>query len=227
LSHGRVIAEGGEPRLIVGTSMDITARKEAEEARALLLGELNHRVKNDFQIVSGLLELQARRSDDPNVRAELEKAQRRVAGIARAHQNLYAEDGRAVVDMDRYLGDICVRLDEGMFEGGEVTLRWRIEPARLSRERAVAVGLIVNELVTNALKHAFPEGRAGQVDVVFETVGEDLRLIISDNGPGLPADYGESKGLGHNLILAFAKQAGGRLEIGPGPGTQFILRMPP
>jgi PAS domain S-box-containing protein len=226
LAHGRVLAEGGKPWLVVGTSLDITARKQQEEAKALLLGELNHRVKNDFQIVSGLLELQARRSDDPAVRAELEKAQRRVAGIAHAHQNLYADDGRAVVDMDVYLGDICARLSEGMFQDREVAMTWRIEPARLTRERAVAVGLIVNELVTNAVKHAFPDGRSGRVEVVLERSGEKLSLTIADDGPGLPANHGESKGLGHNLIQAFAKQAGGRLELGQGPGTRFILQMP-
>jgi PAS domain S-box-containing protein len=227
LAHGRVVAEAGEPRLVTGTSLDITARKEAEEGRALLLSELNHRVKNDFQIVSGLLEMQARRAEDPAVRAELDKAQRRVAGIARAHSNLYADDGRAVVDMDAYLGGICADLAEGLFPDEGTVMEWRIAPKRLSRDRAVAVGLIVNELVTNSVKHAFSGGRPGRVEVVFEAAGEHLVLTVADDGPGLPAGYARAKGLGRSLIQAFAGQAGGRLERHDGPGARFTLRLEP
>ena len=83
----------------------------------------------------------------------------------------------------------------------------------------MAVGLIVNELVTNAVKHAFPDGRSGQVEVIFERGEEGMVLTIADDGPGLPPGRGDSKGLGHSLIKAFAKQAGGELELGQGPGT--------
>jgi PAS domain S-box-containing protein len=226
LAHGRVVAEGGAPKLVIGTSLDITDRKETEEARALLLGELNHRVKNDFQIVSGLLELQARRSEDPAVRGELEKAQRRIAGIARAHQNLYAEDAREEVDVEVYLGDICRHLAEGLFQDANAALEWRIAACSISRERAVAIGLIVNELITNSLKHAFADGRAGRVEVVFEAHPDAMRLTVGDDGPGLPATYSQSRGLGRSLIQAFARQAGGRLERLDGPGARFLLTVP-
>jgi two-component sensor histidine kinase len=91
----------------------------------------------------------------------------------------------------------------------------------------VAIGLIVNELVTNAVKHAFAGERAGMVEVLFEASETDLRLIVADDGPGLPEGYAESSGLGRNLILAFARQAGGRLERGEGPGARFILTLQP
>lgn len=227
LAHGRVVSEGGAPVLVTGTSLDITARKEAEEARVLLLGELNHRVKNDFQIVSALLDLQARRSDNPSVRSELAKAQRRVAGIARAHQNLYADDGRAVVEMEVYLGEICRHLSDGMFRDAPATMHWSVAPKVLSRERAVAIGLIVNELVTNAVKHAFADGREGRVEVTFEDGSDHLRLVVADDGVGLPPGDGPSSGLGHNLIKAFAKQARGRLERLDGPGARFELTLEP
>jgi PAS domain S-box-containing protein len=227
LAHGRVVSEGGAPVLVTGTSLDITARKEAEEARVLLLGELNHRVKNDFQIVSGLLDLQARRSDNPSVRSELAKAQRRVAGIARAHQNLYADDGRALVEMEVYLGEICRHLSDGMFRDVPATMHWSVAPKVLSRERAVAIGLIVNELVTNAVKYAFADGREGRVEVTFEDRSDHLRLVVADDGVGLPAGDGPSSGLGHNLIKAFAKQAKGRFERLDGPGARFGLTLEP
>lgn len=225
LSRGRVIGEGGVPKLAIGISLDITDRREAEDIRVLLLGELNHRVKNDFQIVSGLLDLQAHRVEDPAARAELEKAQRRVAGIARAHQNLYADASRSVVEMDHYLSSICRDLEDGLFTDAPAALTWRIDPCRLGRDRAVAVGLIVNELVTNAVKHALRPDRSGAVQVTLEMVENCVQLTVCDDGPGLPDDYGESKGLGRNLINAFAKQAGGGIEILEGPGARIHLKL--
>ena len=97
-----------------------------------------------------------------------------------------------------------------------------VEPGALDRDRAVAVGLIVNELVTNAAKHAFSDGAAGHINVAFGREAHGYRLVVEDDGQGLPTDYATRRhGLGRGLVEAFTRQAGGSLTVGTGPGARF------
>ena len=186
--------------------------------RDLLIEEINHRTKNNFQIVISLLELQARRSTEAPVRAAMEAAVARIGGLARSHRNLYADgDARQAVAMDLYLGELCANLTDGPGFGGFVQIETALEPASLPRDRAVAVGVILNELITNAFKHAFPPGQAGLVRVALVRGETDLTLTVVDDGVGLKGHAAATaSGLGRGLIDAFARQAGGTVSLKTG-----------
>ena len=200
-----------------------TADRVAKLAeRDLMLRELEHRMKNNFQTVAGLIEMQLRRAAHEPAKLALREALGRVVSISQAHRNLYAGEDVRTVDMAVYLKDLCANLAEALFLGELVRLQCEAEPTPLERDRAVAVGLIVNELVTNAAKHAFADGRTGQIRVAFERQPQGYRLVVEDDGQGLPADFStRRKGLGRGLVEAFTRQAGGSLTVSKGPGARF------
>lgn len=204
------------------------ARREAAERvaklaeRDLMLRELEHRMSNNFQTVAGLIEMQLRRASHEPAKLALREALGRVISISQAHRNLYAGEDVRTVDMGVYLKDLCANLAEALFLGELVRLECEAEPTPLDRDRAVAIGLIVNELVTNAAKHAFADGRTGQIRVAFERQPQGYRLVVEDDGQGLPADFStRRKGLGRGLVEAFTRQAGGSLKVSKGPGARF------
>jgi two-component sensor histidine kinase len=204
--------------------IDAVDERQAKIAeRDLMLRELEHRMKNNFQTVAALLEMQLRRATDEPAREALKEALNRVISISQAHRNLYAGDGSRAVDMSAYLHNLCSDLADALFLGEVVRLECDTQPGALDRDRAVAVGLIVNELVTNAAKHAFAEGRPGQIRVGFERRAQGYRLTVEDDGRGLPSDFTTRRhGLGRGLVEAFTRQAGGSLTVGKdGPGARF------
>jgi two-component sensor histidine kinase len=202
---------------------EVRERQSEVAERDLMLRELDHRMKNNFQTVASLLKLQLRRTADEPARDALQEALNRVLSISEAHRNLYAAGhDLAHVDMGVYLSDLCANLADALLLGEMVRLECSVEPGALDRDRAVAVGLIVNELVTNAAKHAFIEGKPGQIRVAFGRQPEGFRLTVEDNGRGLPPDYAtRGHGLGRGLVEAFTRQAGGSLTVGKGPGAKF------
>jgi two-component sensor histidine kinase len=205
------------------------ARREAEERQAklaereLMLRELEHRMKNNFQTVASLLQMQLRRAADEPARLALREALGRVVSISEAHRNLYAAgDDVTSVEMAVYLKELCANLADALFLGELVRLDCQVDSTALERDRAVAVGLIVNELVTNAAKHAFADGRPGQIRVAFARQPAGYRLTVEDDGKGLPSDFATGRqGLGRGLVEAFTRQAGGSLTVGDGPGARF------
>ena len=198
------------------------------EERELLLRELNHRVTNNFAMVASLLQLQASRAQDSGAKAALAGALNRVMSISQAHRNLYAGGDMARVDMSVYLEDLCRSLAEALFLGEIVQRECDAFPASMDRDRAVALGLVVNELVTNAAKHAFTEGAGGRIEVSFQPEGQGWRLKVGDDGKGLPSDFHSKRnGLGRGLVEAFARQAGATLSIVEGPGATFVLDLKP
>jgi two-component sensor histidine kinase len=198
------------------------------EERELLLRELNHRVTNNFAMVASLLQLQASRAQDSGAKAALAGALNRVMSISQAHRNLYAGNDMARVDMSVYLEDLCRNLAEALFLGEIVRLECDAFPASMERDRAVAIGLVVNELVTNAAKHAFTETTGGRIEVTFQPEGPGWRLTVKDDGKGLPDDFHTKRnGLGRGLVEAFARQAGGAFSYVEGPGATFVLDLKP
>jgi two-component sensor histidine kinase len=219
----------GVVMIAVAQAFRFSARREAEARQAkiaerdLMLRELEHRMKNNFQTVASLIQMQLRRASDEPARAALREALGRVVSISEAHRNLYAA-GHDVssVDMSLYLKELCASLAHALFLGELVRLDCDVEASVLERDRAVAVGLIVNELVTNAAKHAFPDGSPGQIRVAFGRRPSGYRLTVEDDGQGLPRDYKTRRlGLGRGLVEAFTRQAGGSLTVGDGPGARF------
>lgn len=206
-----------------------TERVAKLEERDLLFRELNHRVNNNFAMVASLLQLQASRAQDGQAKAALAGALNRVMSISQAHRNLYAAgQDMSRVDMSVYLRDLCRSLAEALFLGEIVRLECDAFPASMERDRAVAIGLVVNELVTNAAKHAFTETTSGRIEVSFQPEGSGWRLMVRDDGQGLPPDFHERRnGLGRGLVEAFTRQAGGTLSIPDGSGATFVLDLKP
>jgi two-component sensor histidine kinase len=205
----------------------IIAERNAKLAeRELLFRELQHRVNNDFALVNSLLDLQRRKSSDPETRRALEQAIGRIRSVARVHQHLYTLPDIGAIDIRQYLRDLCAALAEATLPPAGVYLRCHCDEAYMPRSRAIAVGLVTNELITNAVKHAFPEDREGDIDVRFEKTETGWCLSVRDNGVGFPTAQQLKTGLGAGLIEEFVRQAGGTLSLESSNGTIARLALP-
>ncbi len=228
--------EEGKPVYRVATAQDIKRRKEAVDAlrdsledKVALLKEVHHRVKNNLQIVASLLNLQAVRSRNPEVVEVLQDTGNRVRSMALLHEVLYASGTLASINFARYVEDLCRHLLRSY--GGvaaRIKLVNRVERIGLPLEQSVPCGLIINELVSNALKHAFPDDRSGQVTIELRPTSErQLRLCVRDDGVGLQRDFVPANGstLGLQLVSNLAEQLGGRLTVNhdAGKGTAFCV----
>ena len=215
---------------------DITARKRAEEQlRALLsekevlLKEVHHRVKNNLQIISSLISLQSDNLTDETIQGVLSDAGTRIRTIALVHEMLYRSNNLAQLDFAVYAADLLQCLwGTGIANYKKVSLHLSLAPLPLPINLAVNCGLILNELATNALKHAFPNDTAGDVSVALEhdSATGDVCLIVSDNGIGLPVDFDwrQSSSLGLDIVQMLAGQIRASVQTGPGPGTEFRIK---
>jgi PAS domain S-box-containing protein len=225
---GVVRDDAGRPLVMTGACLDVTERKrlererdEALEKHKWLLAELNHRVKNHLQMVTAMLALQAA-AGDAALRDAFEQAIRRIETVAELHGRLYRDGTPGAVDLAAYLADICQGLKRSLLEGRAIRLAWSAPPGELALDRAVPLGLIVNELVTNAIKHAFPAGRGGQITVRLEAAGGQARLEVSDDGLGLAPGM-DAGGFGTRLVQGLARQIGATLTLAAGAGTTHRL----
>lgn len=181
--------------------------QKAADRRLTLLAELEHRTKNNFSLVASLLEFQKRRAIDPAIRDQLDDAVGRVRTFADAYSNLELErSGDKEVSTSHYLGGLLDRIEQAAVPPN-VKLFREIEEAMLPRETAVAIGLYLNEAVSNCLKYAFPVGRNGTIGVYFHVRDDDWRLCVEDDGVGMTAKAEAGGGLGTSLMEAFARQA--------------------
>lgn len=201
-------------------------RDEEIRARGLLLREIDHRMRNNFSIVESFLNMQMRNADNEEASRTLGDALERMRSFASAHKTLYdnykSNSDASVVEMRAYLGDLTDHLCEALFLKEEVTLKLNVHGAKLPREQAAAIGLVVNELITNAAKHAFT-GAGGEIEVSFDEDGEGWRLVVADNGRGYDGASAH-RGSGSGLIEAFARQAGGAITMESSPaGTRYTL----
>lgn len=188
-----------------------------EKTKAVQLEELGHRIKNDLATVSSLLRLQSRSVDNEATKSALDSAIVRINVIAQVHQRLrQTEDEFAAVDMGTYLEDLSRGLGDLLRNIRPIALRVTSDPVLLPSHQAVSVGLIVNELATNAFKYAFPDGEGGTVDIVLRGTAENVAIVVEDNGIGCPPDVGE--GVGSRLIKLMAAQFNGEVLRAPTPG---------
>ncbi|MBE8996851.1 PAS domain-containing protein [Nostoc sp. LEGE 12447] len=220
--------------VIVAVHQDITEHKQAEEKiiaslkeKEVLLKEIHHRVKNNLGIVSSLLQMQCRRTQDPVVTALLRDSQNRIASIALVHEKLYRSEDLADIDFAQYIPDLTTHLfDSYNVNSSQIHLKIQVDDASLDIETAIPCGLIINELVSNALKYAFVGNIRGEIEVKFYQKSESiLTLIIRDNGIGLPENFDSKKAktLGITLVQGLVKQLRGKLEIASHQGTQFKI----
>lgn len=205
--------------------VDITDRKVAESRQSELFDELNHRVKNNLAMVSATLGMQARAAQDPKLREALNKAIDRIHTIADVHAALYRSSSKDRVDFAAYLHDLCRRLSGSLLTDERIRIDVMAEPAALPLEKAVALGVVVNELVTNAAKHAFPSPNCGTIRVDLRRESGGLALSVGDSGKGLPADAAPGAGLGMRLIRSLVQQLDGQLEVRGDAGACFTIHL--
>jgi PAS domain S-box-containing protein len=229
-----VVGPDGRPTHYVALKEDITKRKEAEAAldaslqeKKALLREIHHRVKNNLQVITSLLRLEAGRSGDEGTRLVLKDMQGRIMSMALLHETLYRTGDFGRVELATYLRQLSQQLFRAHGLGaGQARLVLDLAPVQADIDQAIPCGLIVNEMLTNSLKHGFAGGQDGEVRVVLRPQADDhVYLEVSDSGVGLPADFEARRGgsLGMQLITDLARQIGGRLDIGPGPGAHFSV----
>jgi two-component sensor histidine kinase len=207
----------------VHASRDRYAALAAE--REVLLREVNHRVGNSLQIIASLLHLQANSSGQDDVKAALTNAMGRVAAVAQVHRRLYTSHDLKSVLLNQYLEALLEDLRRSA-EGNKMSrLTLKAEPIEIDPDRAVAIGIIVNELVMNAVKYAYPDG-AGPIHVRLTGNGDDLELSIADDGVGLNAKADpRSTGMGQRIVTAMAQKLDAAVERDPGHhGTRMVLR---
>ncbi len=228
----QIIPAGNEIAL---SATDITERKLAAEKtetslheKEILLKEVHHRVKNNLQVISSLLNLQSNSIDNPLALARFQDSQNRIRSMALIHERLYRSDDLARIDFGPYLHDLAGSLVQTYRRQAQrVELRMSTVRVLLDIDTAIACGLIVNELVSNALKHAFPDGRSGQVGVEIQEDREleQFRLVIWDDGIGIPEDldYLKTTSLGLQLVNSLTRQIKGSIDLCRVNGTKFDI----
>jgi predicted ATPase/two-component sensor histidine kinase len=197
------------------------------EEKDALLKEVHHRVKNNLQLISSLLNLQAARIADPAVAELFADSRNRVRALALVHENLYRAGNLSRISMASHIQSLCAHLSRAYDSVSPPTdLTLQVSDLQLDMSRAVTCGLIINELVSNALKHAFPHGRAGRVRVELRPLrGQRYVLVVSDNGVGLPPDMdvGRIDSLGLQLVRDLTEQLHGTLTVSRDPGATFTI----
>jgi PAS domain S-box-containing protein len=224
----------GGPMFLLGF-VDISARdheaariREALKEKDILLGEIHHRVKNNLQIICSLLYLQAARVADPATQVLLQDSQNRIHSMALIHQTLYGSNDFESVDFARFSETLLSALIRSYaIDPTRIAVHVDVEPVHLPIGIAVPCGLVVNELITNALKHAFPQQDRGEIRIALTRhLGDELLLSVSDNGIGLPdhVDTRETETIGLQLVELLAGQLEGEISIHRSDPTRFSLR---
>ncbi len=223
-------------RFLVGVIRDVTEDKAKERQlrdslleKEVLLKEVHHRVKNNLQVISSLLFLQKETIEDPGIQGLFEESRNRIASMALIHEELYRSGDLARVDLKEYLERLIPKLVQSL--RGEKSIGFSLELAecRVPVDKAIPFGLIVNELVTNAVKHAFVDRQAGTIRVGVSQEGGMVRGSVEDDGRGLAEDFHPDRGksLGMQLVVQLSRQLRGALTYGSGPsGTAFRLVFP-
>ncbi|PLX97186.1 MAG: hypothetical protein C0621_00695 [Desulfuromonas sp.] len=219
-----------------GLIIDITDRKRIEEQvraslreKEVLLREIHHRVKNNLQIITSLINLQLRKTPGA-LRGEIEILRQRIRTIGQIHEKLYRSDDLSLIDFDIYLKELApqlLHLDPGKTD---ITIHHDLEPLQLDVGIATPCGMIVTELLTNTIKYAFAERTRGEVFLFAATRDGEVTLRLGDNGIGLPKDFetNRRKSLGTQLIQSFTSQIGGVIHYTQraGGGTEVEIRFP-
>ena len=219
-------------KAIIASQKEIVEKQNAVISESLseketLLREIHHRVKNNLQIISSLLNIQSQHIKDANVLSSIQEGQSRVQAMSLIHQNLYQSEQLNNVDIDNYLRELVVYLSD-MFGGAEKSIDVEVEVSdiRFDIDTAIPLGLIVNELVSNAYKYAFENRAAGKIQIGIRALNEvEYELNVNDNGNGLPEDFdpNTSTSLGLKLVSILSRQLRGKMRSHSADGTSFII----
>jgi len=212
------------------------AEKQVDIHRALqtsmtekeaLLREVHHRVKNNMQVITSLLSLQANKVQDKRLDEEFKYAQYRIRSMAMIHEMLYGTGNLASVDFEQYLQELIAKLVVSMKgQNNKIETHLDASGIQLNIDTAVPAGLLVNELLTNALRHGFPGDSSGRISVSIKKLPEHYELNISDNGVGFPTDFdfGNNKALGLALVDTLVIQLDGTIQRDLADGTTYLIR---
>ncbi len=209
-------------------SRNLESLEESVKERAMLFRELQHRVKNSFAMISGMVSIERDRSPEEAVREALNILRARINSLAKLYDILYLSGDIRRVRLDEYLGQVVRSLTETFAAGsGSVTATTRFERVEADAKNAASYGIIVNELVTNALKYGFRDNRSGTLHVDLAERDGIIEIAVSDDGAGLPADFDLSKGggFGTQVVTLLAKQLGGTVEFERGEKTVFRVKV--
>jgi two-component sensor histidine kinase len=233
LNARKMFYEGNHSGDILLAIEDVTERRLLERERDelmrqkdLLLEEMQHRVANSLAIIASILLLKARTVTSAETRAHLEDAHKRVMSVATVQQHLHPSEAGASIELGSYLTQLCGSLSGSMINADYCSIDTNVSEATVTSSAAVSLGLIVTELVINALKHAFPEAKPGcVVTVSYEVNGTDWKLTVSDNGSGANSDdaWPPAKvGLGSSIVNALAVTLDARVETESGPAGTVV-----
>ena len=225
--------QDGDFKRVLVSIVDITKRKQNEEAmrrslkeKEVMLQEIHHRVKNNMQVISSLLNLQSKHILDPNALMMFKESQNRVRSMALVHEKLYRSGDLSKIDFSEYIQSLVSGLYRSYgINPALIKLNIKIESVSLGIDLAVPCGLVINELVSNALKHAFREGESGKIDIAIkQDENKTITLIVSDNGCGIPSgmDFKKTESLGlHLVVILVEDQLRGNIDLMEDEGTTF------
>lgn len=227
----------GEGIMVLSVILDLSERKQAEKRihdaltqKDLLLREVHHRVKNNLQVIHSLLDLQVLKLADPDVIGVLRDSQNRIRSMSLIHQTLYQSSNFARVDFQRFLDELVPSLIESYRSVvGLVNIDIDAHQVKLPINEAIPCGLVINELVSNALKHGFARAHDGRISVsVLATADQMVEISVSNDGHPVPPelDFNQSATLGFQLVQLLTRQLGGKLDIQRAGPTRFSLRFP-
>jgi two-component system, sensor histidine kinase PdtaS len=213
-------AENARLRKLCDEAKELAARHE------LALREGDHRIKNSLQIVASLMGLQERRESSPTARAALHAAAARIQAVACMHDALQLNGSADAVNLGALIETMCASLHEMAGDPARVKVIVNAEQFDAPIALAQPVMLAVNELVVNALRHAFPQGCEGTVRVDLRCMDGELRVVVADDGAGLPANYDNAAGFGTKLVRMMANKIGAKFHVESAPGARFTLSAP-
>lgn len=227
----------GQVEWVVGTNFDISENKKANallqaayDEKEVLLKEVYHRVKNNLQVVSSLINLQARAVKNDEALSLLKQSADRIKAMALVHEKLYQTKDLAKIDFNNYIGSLVESLRYSLnIPLSQIKTTVHVNDVYLDIDKAIPCGLIINELLSNALKHAFPQDQHGNIDISFTNDQHEFTLMVSDNGIGLPEglDIKTCTSLGLQLITGLVtNQLKGRISIEQDSGVSFIIHFP-
>jgi PAS domain S-box-containing protein len=220
--------------IVLSSIIDITERKHASDKlkealyeKEMLLKEVYHRVKNNLQVVSSLIGLQAKNVKHDLTAAMLKQSADRIKAMALLHEKLYQSKDLARIDFNEYIRSLVEHLQFGYGASpGKITITMKVDNVFLDVDTAIPCGLIINELISNALIHAFPNDRSGEISISFRQEQNEIILIIADNGIGFPAnlDFKKTSSLGLQLVVTLTDQLMGRMSLDQSNWTMFTLQ---
>ncbi len=210
----------------VQLKQSLSEQAELLAEKDVLMKEIHHRVKNNLQVISGLLELQGNAVNDETAKDALMEGRNRVRSIALIHQSLYQFENLSSIELKQFLNDLCRQIESVYKKQNKIVMNIDVPVLYLDIDSAVPLGLIMNELLTNSFKYAFNNASAGEISLQIHALAEGrYELIYADNGPGLPADFDLARAttLGMQLISDLSRQIGGKVKYEYKNGALFII----